>query len=298
MPFFIVKKKLLKLEVDAVFYLTLSKSTKESNTTGKLEIKKRLTNLYDVNLNLSDQKPAKQEFLDAYASLFFWAWENNLTSIAFSPISTFTQDGDFRVALEAVKVFLQEKDLDIYLVDNKHVKTNSTNPYIPKVFKFIYSSLIKELNIDRDVKDADFDSVFLSQSDKFYMKSEMICSCMPDDFEKEEGFVQTLFKMIDEKKLNEVYVYKKANIDRRLFSKMKSNNDYQPSKITAISFALALELDFEKTQYLLNKAGYVLSKSNLFDLIIEYFIRHKIYDLYEINEVLYHFDQKTIGTSE
>lgn len=108
-------------------------------------------------------------------------------------------------------------------------------------------------------------------------------------------FVEKLIQYMDEKKLDNPEVYKKANVDRRLFSKMLSNPKYNPSKDTAIALVLALKLNLENATDMLERAGYALSHSDKRDIIIEYFISEGIYDLYNINVFLYLMNEKPLG---
>lgn len=109
-----------------------------------------------------------------------------------------------------------------------------------------------------------------------------------------DTFQEAVFYHIDTKGLDEVEVYTNAHLDRRLFSKLRSNKDFKPSKKTAISICLGLKLNLDETKDLLEKAGYTLSHSSIADLIIEYFIKNKEYDLNIINSILYEYHQELL----
>lgn len=113
---------------------------------------------------------------------------------------------------------------------------------------------------------------------------------------REPTFTEELQYFINLRHYSSVTCYKKAHIDRKLFSQIMKNREYKPKKATVIAFIMALELNMGEANNLLCTAGYALSKTDKHDLIIRYCIEHKIYDLDDVNEILYHFDQPILGS--
>ena len=249
----------------------------------------------------------REQLISCYRTSLALAKEHNCESVAFPLISAgifgYPRDQALRVAVDTIGEFLLHNDMTVYLVifDRKAYQISS------KLFADIAEY------IDDHYADTHTDTrrERLRRMNAFEEQEAALCEdAMPapmmasvaagglDDLlaHLDAGFSETLLKRIDRSGKKDSDVYKKANVDRKLFSKIRNNPDYRPSKPTAIAFAIALELDLDETRDLIARAGYALSNSSKFDVIIEYFIGQKKYDIFEINEALFAFDQSLLGT--
>lgn len=244
------------------------------------------------------------------------AAENECESVAFPLISSgiygYPKDQALRVAVDAITSFLIDHDMLVYLV----VFDKSTFQISEKLFSDI-ASYIDDKYVDtnfifsRSCRNECGESTVLVETTILGGCDKEECARTPmaqpsfampksaslEDAVKQidESFSQMLLRKIDENGMTDSECYKKANIDRKLFSKIRSDVNYKPSKATAIAFAIALELDLAETKDMLMKAGFALSHSNKFDIIIEYFITNRNYNIFEINEALFAFDQSLLG---
>lgn len=240
----------------------------------------------------------KELLYSCYEKSLQLAKEYKCESAAFPLISSgvygYPKDKALQVAVSAITDFLEDNEMDITMVVFDKSAVSVSEKLLYDVRRYIDENYAEEFS-DRAVR-----STFRRTASQAKMVQEDICAAaydaLPVDFDKlDESFSQALLRMIDEKGMTDVQVYKKANIDRRLFSKIRSDVNYKPKKQTAVALAVALELDISETQGLLEKAGYTLSNSIKFDVIIKYFIENRMYDIYEINETLFAFDQSLIG---
>lgn len=216
-------------------------------------------------------------------------------SIAFPLISTgnygFPKDKALSIAIAAFSEFLLEQEMQIYLVvfDKASYRLSET------LFQNVASY------IDENYVAAWEEAVYAAPQRRCRREAEMCAPrAMPislEDLLKQEdaGFTETLLKRIDESGHKDSTVYKKANLSKQHFSKIRNNPHYRPTKSTALALAIALELDLEKTKDLIGRAGYALTNSSKFDLIVRYFIQQKNFNIVEINIALYEFDQPLLG---
>ena len=219
-------------------------------------------------------------------------------SIAFPLISTgvygFPKDEALQIALAEINSFLLKSDMQVVLVvfDRKSFELSG------KLLSGI-EEYIDENGVDVTVKreygpNSRFHAEY--RSNHLSMRELQPAKKLSDVLgEAGKSFQDKLFELIDASGMTDVEVYKKANIDRKVFSSIKCKKDYKPSKKTAVSFAIALKLDMAATKDLLGRAGFALSPSNRFDLIISYFIEQKKYDIYEINAALFEYDEPILG---
>lgn len=251
------------------------------------------------------------------------ATENHCESLAFPLLSAgnrgFPNHIAMQIAVSAVSEFLMEHDMQIYLVVFGEEAFQLSGKLFHSVASYIDENYIIEQTMDeygltsrRGSREEELDSIIRRQrryrrhlhdvrvpeeKSVFAEESTTIASEDLGELLKktDAGFSETLLKLIDRSGKKDPEVYKKANVDKKLFSKIKNNPAYKPSKPTAIAFAIALELDLEETKDLIGRAGFALSRSSQFDIIIEYFITHKNYNMFEINETLFDFDQSLLG---
>jgi O-acetyl-ADP-ribose deacetylase (regulator of RNase III)/transcriptional regulator with XRE-family HTH domain len=239
---------------------------------------------------------------DCYTSSLELAKKHNLESIAFPLISSgsfgYPKDKALSTAISAIGSFLMENDMMVYLVVYDKRAFQLSEKLFHSIEEYIDDMYIQEHRLYRNVlqEDAMLREYNLEEAVSFERPIKKTKRSLENVVKnRDETFSQMLLRLIDEKGLVDSEVYKRANVDRRHFSKIRNDIDYKPSKATALAFAIALELNLDQTKDLLLSAGYALSHSHKFDLIIEFFIQEENYNIFEINEALFAFDQTTLG---
>ena len=242
----------------------------------------------------------REQLASCYRSSLALAKKHGCETVAFPLISSgvfgYPKDQALRVAVDTISEFLAENDMTVYLVIFSRAAYQIGNKLFADIAAYIddhYVDAHTDSRRERLRRMSVLEGRALSAG---AAAAPMVADNLDDLLAHlDAGFSETLLKLIDHSGKKDSEIYKKANVDRKLFSKIRNNPDYKPSKATAIAFAIALELNLDETRDLVARAGYALSASSKFDVIIEYFIRQKKYDIFEINEALFAFDQSLLG---
>lgn len=250
----------------------------------------------------------EQILSSCYRNSLTLAKEHECESIAFPLIATgnygFPKPFALQIAVREISTFLLENEMQVYLV----VFGKEAFALSEKLFKSVNSYIDENYIRSKKLDEYGTESMYGSRLETRRIR-EQECADMSvgaaipmdsDDWgqlinDLDAGFSETLLQLIDRTGKKDSEIYKKANVDRKLFSKIRNNMDYRPSKTTALAFAFALELDVDETKDFISRAGFALSHSSKFDVIVEYFLVNRNYNVFELNEVLFAFDQPLIG---
>ncbi len=244
-----------------------------------------------------------------YESALQLAQGHGCKSIAFPLISTgnygFPRDKALTVAISVFSAFLSGSEMHIYLVVFDRSSYKLSEKLFTNVASYIDQNYVDACTFatytgatSRRVRSVGSPSI--SRRNDPEEKCLAPCEAAPLSLEEllkqeDAGFTETLLSLIDKTGKKDSEIYKKANISKQHFSKIRNNPNYKPTKATALAFAIALELDLDATRDLIGRAGFALTNSSKFDLIIRYFIETKNYNIVEINIALYEFDQSLLG---
>ena len=326
MPFEIVRNDIVNMKVDAIVNTANPKPIIGDGTDRAIHCKagerlllarkeigdiaigtSKITPAFDLNARYvihtagpiwKDGKSGEEALLaSCFKSSLRLAKEKDCESIAFPLISSgsygFPKPIALQIAVREISAFLLENEMQVYLV----VFGKQSFELSEKLFKSVSSYIDENYVSDKmsleygksKVRRFDYEKMLLSESSYEITSKIPNLDGMLNNLDK--GFSETLLDLIDRTGKKDSEIYKRANVDRKLFSKIRNNVNYKPSKATALAFAIALELDLDETRDLLSRAGYALSQSSKFDVIVKYFIENKKYDIFEINSALFRFDQ-------
>lgn len=246
----------------------------------------------------------REKLVSCYRTSLALAKEHGCETVAFPLISSgiygYPKDQALKVAIDTISDFLLENDMTIYIVIFDRKAYQIGEKLFSDIAAYIDDNYVDEHTDSRSerlrrmqmLSDEPEEETFGAPLAPMTASAKTLDDALS---QIDESFSEMLLRKIDEKGMTDAQCYKKANIDRKLFSKIRSDKLYKPSKPTALAFAIALELPLDETKEMLMKAGFALSHSNKFDIIIEYFIEHGNYNIFEINEALFAFDQSLLG---
>ena len=241
----------------------------------------------------------RELLVSAYRSSLELARANGCKTVAFPLISSgvygYPKDQALKVAVDTIGEFLLSHDMTVYLV----IFDRAAYTIGGKLFADI-AAYIDDCYVDAHTDNRETQRRRMALASMPMEEDALAPIAAPADLDEalsklDESFSQMLLRKIDERGMTDAQCYKKANIDRKLFSKIRSDVHYKPSKPTAMAFAVALELPLEEAREMLEKAGFAFSHASKFDIIVEYFIAHRNYNIFEINEALFAFDQSLLG---
>ena len=259
--------------------------------------------------------------ISCYRTSLELAKEAKCETVAFPLISSgifgYPKDQALRVAIDTISAFLLEHDMTVYIVIFDRAAYKISEKLFADIAEYIDDRYVAEHEDSRSERlrrlramddatllkaNAPCASIKETASDEMFAPMAVAGAAglahktLDDALQQiDESFSEMLLRKITERGMTDAECYKKANIDRKLFSKIRSDRLYKPSKTTALAFAIALELPLAEAKDMLMKAGFALSRSNKFDIIIEYFTENGNYNVFEINEALFAFDQSLLG---
>jgi len=271
----------------------------------------------------------REKLASCYSTSLELARKKKCETVAFPLISSgiygYPKDAALRVAVDTISEFLVKNDMTVYIVIFDKKSYSIGEKLFSDIAEYIDDRYVEENSDDESTCFIRRQNVFSENGPSPYRAGEQtpmpmtmpMAAAAPVSAPKaahmkrpslkksksldealkmvDESFSEMLMRKIDERGMTDAQCYKKANIDRKLFSKIRSDRQYRPSKPTVIAFALALELPLPEMKEMLMKAGFALSRSSYFDIIIEYYVEKGVYNVFEINEALFAFDQSLLG---
>lgn len=251
----------------------------------------------------------RELLVSAYQACLDLALAHGFHTLAFPLLSSgafgYPRSEALKTAINTIGAFLLEHDMTVYLVIFDRDSYVIGTKLFPDITAYIDDQYVDLHTDGRDMQRQRYLAATVRNTDgtMAYSVPASVTSAPTasmSDLQNalehmDESFTQMLLRKIDEAGMTDAQCYKKANLDRKLFSKIRSNPMYKPSKSTAMAFAVALKLPMPEARILLEKAGYAFSHANKFDIIVEYFITRGIYNIFEINEALFAFDQSLLG---
>lgn len=243
----------------------------------------------------------RELLVSAYRSSLEVALAYQCETVAFPLISSgvygYPKDQALKVAVDTIGDFLLAHDMKVYLVIFDRAAYTIGGKFFADIAAYIDDRYVDAHTDSRETQRRRIAMASIAMEEEWMPAP---CASAPFGLDEalsklDESFSQMLLRKIDECGMTDAQCYKKANIDRKLFSKIRSDVHYKPSKPTAMAFAVALELPLEEAREMLGKAGFAFSHASKFDIIVEYFIVHRNYNIFEINEALFAFDQSLLG---